>query len=151
MKRPEDEPQIGALLRMAWETLHVEVYGQLRAAGFDDLREVHRPMLRYPPIDGMRPTELAAQLRLSKQATNDLIRDLEKLNYVRLERDPSDGRARVIRYTDRGWRLFRTGSQLSRDFGQRWARALGQQRYDEFSATLRTIVELGRPAQQPPS
>ncbi|MFG2044890.1 MarR family winged helix-turn-helix transcriptional regulator [Dactylosporangium sp. NPDC048998] len=151
MKRPEDEPQIGALLRMAWEALHVEVYGQLRAAGFDDLREVHRPLLRYPPIDGMRPTELAAQLRLSKQATNDLLRDLEKLNYVRLDRDPSDGRARVIRYTDRGWRLFRTGSQLSRDVGRRWAQAIGQKRYDQFSATLRTIVELGRPEEQTPS
>jgi hypothetical protein len=76
-------------------------------------------------------------------ATNDLLRDLENLGYLRLERDPSDGRARIIRYTDRGWKLYHTGSRTSRDIGRRWARAIGQRRYDQFEATLRAIVELG--------
>ena len=138
----ENEPQVGALLRMAWEALQVELYNELRAAGFDDLREVHRPMLRYPPIDGMRPTDLAAHVKLSKQATNDLIRDLERMGYIRLERDPADGRARIIRYTERGWRMYRVGSGLSRDIGRRWAAKIGQRRYDQFHATLRAIVDL---------
>ena len=142
MESFDTEPQVGALLRMAWEALQGELYVELRTAGFDDLREVHRPLLRYPPIDGMRPTDLAARLKLSKQATNDLIRDLENLGYLELQRDPTDGRARIIRYTERGWRLFRTGSRLSHDVGQRWARAIGQRRYDEFQATLREIVDL---------
>ena len=58
------------------------------------LRRVPRRRIRRPgrgpppgaavsPIDGMRPTELAAHLKLSKQATNDLIRDLENLGYPR--------------------------------------------------------------------
>ena len=142
MKPTENEPQVGALLRMAWEALQAEIYVELQAAGFGDLREVHRPLLRYPPIDGMRPTDLAAHLKLSKQATNDLLRDLENLGYLRLERDPTDGRARIIRYTERGWHLFRTGSRISHDVGQRWARAIGRQRYDQFHATLRAIVDL---------
>mgnify|MGYP004480307655 CR=1 FL=1 len=145
MNRPSYEPQIGALLRMAWESLQADLYPGLRAAGFDDLREAHRPMLRHPPIDGMRPTELATHLGLSKQATNDLIRDLEHRGYVRLERDPTDGRARIIRYTDRGWRLFDTGSRLSREIGERWADTIGRTEYEQFAATLRAIVDLNRP------
>jgi DNA-binding MarR family transcriptional regulator len=144
MNANENEPQVGALLRMAWEALQRELYVELHAAGFDDLREVHRPLLRYPPIDGMRPTDLAVHLKLSKQATNDLIRDLENLGYLHLERDPADGRARIIRYTERGWRLFRIGSRLSHDIGQQWAQAIGQRRYDQFHATLRAIVDLSR-------
>jgi len=144
MTPTENEPQVGALLRLAWEALQVELYNELRAAGFDDLREVHRPMLRYPPIDGMRPTDLAAHVKLSKQATNDLVRDLENLGYLHLERDPADGRARIIRYTERGWRLFRIGSRLSHDIGQQWVQAIGQRRYDQFHATLRAIVDLSR-------
>jgi len=81
----------------------------------------------------------------SSTATNDLLRDLEALGYLRLERDPTDGRARTIRYTDRGWSLFRTGSRVSHDIGRRWAQAVGQRRYDQFRATLRAIVELGGP------
>jgi DNA-binding MarR family transcriptional regulator len=142
METSEYQPQVGALLRMAWESLQSELLADLHAAGFDDLREAHRPLLRYPPIDGLRPTDLAARLKLSKQATNDLLRDLENLGYLRLERDPSDGRARIVRYTDRGWRLYRTGSRISRAIGQRWAHAIGQQRYDRFEATLRAIVDL---------
>jgi DNA-binding MarR family transcriptional regulator len=142
MKTTEYQPQVGALLRMAWESLQSELLADLHAAGFDDLRDTHRPLLRYPPIDGLRPTDLAARLKLSKQATNDLLRDLENLGYLRLERDPADGRARIIRYTDRGWRLYRTGSRSSHDIGQRWARAIGQRRYDQFKATLRAIVDL---------
>lgn len=138
----EYEPQIGALLRMAWQALHEELYSELHKAGFDDLREVHRPLLRYPPIDGMRPTDLAAQLGISKQATNDLIRDLEVMGYLRSERDAVDGRARILRYTERGWRLFDIGTRISRGIGERWARSIGQERYDELATTLRAIVEL---------
>ena len=132
MERAEDQPQVGALLRLAWESLQAQLYVELHAAGFDDLREVHRPALRYPPIDGMRPTELANHLNLSKQAANDLIRDLENLDYLRLERDPTDGRARILRYTERGWRLYRTGNRISHDIGLRWAR-------DSRTAALRPV------------
>jgi DNA-binding MarR family transcriptional regulator len=144
MNPREYEPQIGALLRMARTALQDELYAQLRNAGFADLREVHRPLLRYPPIDGMRPTELATDLALSKQATNDLLRDMEAIGYLHLERGPSDGRARLIRYTKRGWQLYDTGSRISRDIGQSWATAIGQRRYDDLLASLRTIVDLPR-------
>jgi DNA-binding MarR family transcriptional regulator len=140
------EPQIGALLRMAWESLQADLYDELRAAGFDDLREVHRPLFRYPPIDGMRPSDLANHLGLSKQATNDLIRDLEAYGYVELEEHPTDRRARILRYTRRGWRLFDTGSDLSRRIGERWAAAIGRARYEELHAALRDICAL-RPDQ----
>ncbi|MDG6107687.1 winged helix-turn-helix transcriptional regulator [Dactylosporangium aurantiacum] len=142
MSPTENEPQVGALLRIAWEALQAELYHELRAAGFDDLREVHRPMLRYPPIDGMRPTDLAARVKLSKQATNDLIRELEGMGYIRLERDQDDGRARIIRYTERGWRMYRAGSDISRAIGQRWAAKIGKRQYEQFHATLRAIVDL---------
>lgn len=124
---------------MAWEMLQAELYAGLQAAGFDDLRDVHKPLLRYPPIDGMRPSQLATHLRLSKQATNDLLRDIEQYGYVVLEVDPTDRRARIIRYTDRGWRLFDTGSALSRAVGDRWAGIIGQDRFQELQTALRDI------------
>ena len=94
----------------------------------------------------MRPTELATHLNLSKQAANDLIRDLENLDYLRLERDPTDGRARILRYTERGWHLYRTGNRISHDIGLRWAETLGPRRYDQFQETLRAIVDLSSPS-----
>ena len=142
MSHPTYEPQIGALLRMAWESLQEDLYAGLHAAGFDDLRDVHRPLLRYPPIDGMRPGQLATHLGLSKQATNDLIRDLERSGYLVLQPDSTDGRARIIRYTDRGWRLFETGLALSRAVGDQWSTAIGRRRYESMRTALRDICAL---------
>jgi DNA-binding MarR family transcriptional regulator len=137
------EPEVGALLRTAWQRLIGELFDGLAAAGYDDLRVVHRPLLRHPPLDGLRPSELADQLHLSKQSINDLLRDMERMGYVHLEVDAHDGRARIIRFTDRGWRLFETGSALSKSVGDRWAQAIGRDAFDAMVTALRQIVALG--------
>ncbi len=162
MSRPPSEfavdrpPAIGALLRIAWDHLRGQMYEGAAREGFDDLRPVHWAVIRYPPIDGLRPSELAARVNLSKQAINDVLRDLERLDYVRLEADPDDRRARVIRFTDRGWQLYEAGSRLSNDVGRRWADEIGAERYADFEATLREIAALcqrdrERPIAHPPA
>jgi DNA-binding MarR family transcriptional regulator len=141
-------PQVGAMLRMVWEHVQERVYARLTAEGFDDLRAMHRPFQQFPPMDGLRPTDVAERHRMSKQATNDLLRDLERLGYITLEPDPVDGRARRIRYTQRAWRHFELGSATSRSVGQRWADVVGQERFDQFVETLREILAYeneGRP------
>jgi DNA-binding MarR family transcriptional regulator len=139
------EPAIGALLRMAWERLQDEIYAELAAAGFDDVRPAHRPVIqRFPPCDGLRPSQIAANINLSKQAVNDLLRDLERMGYLTLEPDPADGRARIIRYTDRGWRLFNLGGTISRAVSERWAEAIGRERIDTLAEILRAIRSLPR-------
>jgi DNA-binding MarR family transcriptional regulator len=139
------EPQLGALLRLAWERLQIELYDALADEGFDDLRPVHRPLVRYPSVDGLRPSEVADQLRLSRQAVNDLLRELEALGYLRLEPDPDDGRARIIRYTERGWHLFDVSSRISGEVGERWATHIGRRSYDGMLRALRAVQRLPPP------
>jgi DNA-binding MarR family transcriptional regulator len=84
------------------------MYGSKSSAGRWTLRtrESHWTLLRYPGPDGLRPSEVAARNGLSKQAINNLLRELEALGYVGLEPDPEDRRARVISLTDRGWAFY---------------------------------------------
>jgi DNA-binding MarR family transcriptional regulator len=138
--RLELDPQVGALLRIAWERLREELHEHLRQQGFDDLRPAHRQLVRYPPIDGLRPSQLAEALHLSRQTINDLLRDMEAMGYLELHVEPADGRARIIRYTDRGWRLFETGSRISAEVGERWAAKIGRRRYDSMVAALKEIA-----------
>jgi DNA-binding MarR family transcriptional regulator len=134
-------PQVGALLRTAWEELQDEMFPRLVAAGFDDLRPAHTPLLRRILADGLRPTELAERLGLSKQTVNGLLREFEAKGYLTLEPDPDDGRAKRIALTERGWSLVTTGARLSAELGDRWAARIGKRRYAEFEAVLREIVE----------
>jgi DNA-binding MarR family transcriptional regulator len=138
-------PPVGGLLRTAWKQVQDEVYAGLHAAGFDDLRPSHRLIMGSPPVDGLRPSQIAARNLLSKQAANDVLRDLEKLGYLRLEPDPADGRARIVRFTERGWRFFRTGRQISTGVSERWATAIGTDRFDTLVEALRAFVALSNP------
>src|SRR3954454_14239825 len=80
---------IGALLRFALDDVRSRIYDGVVEAGFTDVRDVHVTLFRWPGPDGMRPTELAAAVGLSKQAVNDRLGDLDRLGY--LPRAPGPG------------------------------------------------------------
>lgn len=138
-----EAPEVGALLRMAWEELIDELFTKLAAAGFDDLRPVHRSIIRDILVEGLRPTELATRLGLSKQAVNDILRELEAKGYISLGPDPEDGRAKRIVVSDRGRGFATTAARLSRAVGRRWATRVGERRFEVFESVLREIADPG--------
>ena len=75
-------PLIGALLRMPWEAVQKRMLERLHERGFDDLDAAHLTVFSYPGPQGARPSELAARLRMSKQALNYLLGQLERLDYL---------------------------------------------------------------------
>jgi DNA-binding MarR family transcriptional regulator len=108
---PEGEippPLIGALMRMPVDAVHRRIIADLRAAGFDDLADAHMAVLRYPGPQGRRPSDLAAELGMSKQAVNYLLGALERAGYLRRADDPDDRRSRRIELTERGEAVRRT-------------------------------------------
>jgi DNA-binding MarR family transcriptional regulator len=132
--------QIGALLRFALHEIRSCIYEGVVSAGFDDVRPSHVTLFRWPGPDGRRPTEVAADAQISKQRVNDLLRDLERLGYLRLEPDPDDSRARVIRLTARGKRLHRVAIDAHAAVEVRWAISLGRRRYRDLYAALKDVV-----------
>src|SRR5262245_28770250 len=106
MKFPPDQPLgpplIGALLRMPLEVVQRRMLERLHERGFDDLDAAHLGVLRYPGPQGLRPSDLATRLRMSKQAVNYLLGALERFGYVEREADPDDLRSRRVVLTRRG-------------------------------------------------
>jgi hypothetical protein len=74
-------PLIGALLRIPFETVRARLLAGLHERGYSDLIAVHLDVFEYPGPDGTRPSELAAQTRMSKRALNYLLRQLEDLDH----------------------------------------------------------------------
>src|ERR1700756_73214 len=75
-------PLIGALLRVPWETVHERMLTGLHERGFGDLVAAHLNVLLYPGPEDMRPSDLAARTRMSKQALNYLLGQMEQLGYL---------------------------------------------------------------------
>lgn len=137
---PTPPPSVVALLRIVWEDAIVEVYDGLLAAGFDDIRPAQRMLIRDVLTAGLRPTDLAARLGMSKQATNDVLRDFEACGYITLVPDPDDGRAKRIQATERGTALVQTASQISSDIADRWAERVGRRRFAQFQGVLEDLA-----------
>src|SRR5215472_18872225 len=87
-------PLIGALLRVPFKSVRDRMLAGLHERGFTDLIAAHLDVFQYPGPENRRPIELAAQTRMSKQALNYLLGQLEQLGYLTRESDDSDQRSK---------------------------------------------------------
>lgn len=129
-------PLIGALLRMPWETLVERMLTDLHERGFTDLGAPHLTVLQWPGPDDLRPSELATRTRMSKQALNYLLGQLERNGYLQRRDDPHDQRFKRIALTRRGQRAARAMRDIVREVEAEWQQQLGPHRFDE----LRTLL-----------
>ncbi|HLM17315.1 MAG TPA: MarR family transcriptional regulator [Acidimicrobiia bacterium] len=139
MSGPEAEvppPLIGALMRMPVDAVHRRIIADLHAAGFTDLVDAHMAVLRYPGPHGQRPSDLAAELGMSKQAVNYLLGALEQSGYVRRADDPDDKRSRRVELTDRGETVRRTIRATVADIESELAGELGDRAFERLRALL---------------
>src|SRR4029453_18769805 len=121
-------PLIGALLRMPWEAVQRRMLELLHERGFDDLDAAHLNVFRYPGPQGARPSELAAQLRISKQALNYLLGELERLAHLQRRPDPDDLRSKRVALTPRGTSAAGVIREAVGEIEAAWANRLGPKR-----------------------
>lgn len=141
------------LLRPAL-AMRVRTQRAIEEAGFDDFRIAHMNVFAWLPDSGARIGQLARQAQLSKQTMTELVSYLEKHGYVYRTRDPRDGRAWIIRFTERGAALDRVARRALQDTEKEWALALGQQAYLqllEHLERLLAVAEAGRGGSSPGS
>jgi DNA-binding MarR family transcriptional regulator len=137
---PADQPRFGALLRLCTQHARRHIIEAIGAAGFTDLQDAHLAVFQYPAPDGVRPSELARRIRMSRQATNYLISQLEQLGYLE-RRAAGDGDRRLVYLTRRGHTVFETIFAALRDLERRWADKVGRKRFDDFIEVLRALAE----------
>ena len=129
-------PLIGALLRMPWESILERLLAGLSERGFTDLGASHLSVLQWPGPDDLRPSELAAQSRMSKQALNYLLGQLERLGYLQRHDDPRDQRFKRIALTQRGQRAALAMRDIVREVETEWEQQLGPERFAELRLLL---------------
>jgi DNA-binding MarR family transcriptional regulator len=140
--QPFGPPLIGALLRIPWESVQRHMLERLHERGFDDLDAAHLNVFQYPGPQGARPSELAARLRISKQALNYLLGELERLDYLERRPDPDDLRSKRVALTPRGTSAIGVIREAVGEVETTWAQQLGPKRF----ALLRSLLlDLNQP------
>lgn len=125
---------IAPFQRFCW--LDEGLQARLHDHGWPD---VNRPqsMVMTNIVSGIvRPSDIARNLGISRQAIHSTIGQMVKLGIVQLEVDPSDRRHMIVSLTDLGARM-REDAQRSMDaLSAQIAARLGQDRFDALLAAL---------------
>ena len=141
-QQPFGPPLIGALLRIPWEAVQRHMLERLHERGFDDLDAAHLNVFQYPGPQGARPSELATRLRISKQALNYLLGELERLDYLERRPDPDDLRSKRIALTPRGTSAVRVIRDAVTEVETTWAQQLGPKRFSQLRGLLLELNQL---------
>jgi DNA-binding MarR family transcriptional regulator len=133
-------PFIGSLCRVVWQWVRQEIHAGVVAAGYDDLNPAHVTVFRNPGPDGMRPSELAEDMQITKQSVNELLGYLERRGYLVREPDPTDSRGRLIKLTALGLRLQETVWQAAEDAEHKATAVIGQDRMHDLRTSLTDLA-----------
>lgn len=128
-------PFIGALLRYCWQRVRQQINDDIAAAGFGDLQDSLISFFQYPLPDAVRPSDLARQLKVSRQAANYLILQMEELGYLE-RRNPRGGGRRLVYLTRRGWQVVDVIFRSLRNTQEQWATRIGEKRFRDFMEVL---------------
>lgn len=115
---------------------------RLHERGFADFDPAYLNVFQYPGPQDARPSDLAARLRISKQALNHLLGQLEKLGYLERRPDADDLRSKRVSLTTRGHSAIGVIRDAVAEIEESWAQQLGEERLAELRQLLRDVGEL---------
>ena len=140
-------PLIGALLRIPWEVLRERMLDGLHERGYTDLIQAHLTVLQYPGPDNVRPADLAARTRMSKQALNYLLSQLQQLGYLTREHDDNDLRSKRIKLTTRGHAAIGAIREIVSAVESEWEAGLGHEPFAQLRHLLEQLRGIAVPLQ----
>jgi DNA-binding MarR family transcriptional regulator len=136
----EERVIFSQLLRRPYEALLTKIHAELAAAGYaDSYPSWGTNIFHHLRGGGLRLTELAERTHTTKQALRYTINQLEAAGYVERVPDPTDGRAKIIRFTERGWQLRRVGDEIMASIEHECVQRLGEERMRQFEALMKDV------------
>ena len=136
----EDHVIFSQLLRRPYEALLMNIHAELAAAGFaDSYPSWGTNIFHHLREGGLRLTELAERSHTTKQAMRYTINQLEAAGYVERVPDPTDGRAKIIRFTQRGLEVRRVADEIIAGIEHECVQQLGEERMRQFEGLLKDV------------
>ncbi len=133
-------PLMIRLLSVAFDDFCTLLERRLADTPYDDIRISHGCVFGNIDPEGTRLTDLAERARMTKQSVGEVTSDLEQRGYVERVPDPSDGRAKIIRLTERGRAAQSLGIGLIDEIEQEWAERFGADRVAVLREALEAIT-----------
>jgi DNA-binding MarR family transcriptional regulator len=135
---------VATLMFIAYRSVEERVLHVIRESGFEVTIAQARLAQRIAD-GGSRLTDLAQQAQVTKQTASVLVQALEQIGFVERVPDPSDGRARLIRFTEAGEVARARARDVVTAVEQEWTDHLGPERADCLRDALTRLREITDP------
>jgi len=130
---------LGRLATRVSRALQADTVAFLRERGFP-VTLAHNQVLIPLDQQGTRISELARRAAISAQAMGKLVDELAALGLVERQIDPTDRRARIVRFTEAGRVLLDTALERLEAQHARIAAILGERRFEAFARDLELLA-----------
>jgi DNA-binding MarR family transcriptional regulator len=137
---PLRHAELTYLLGMAFQVLHTEFVERVAAAGGGDVRPVHAMLFQMLRSGGATSTELANQLGITKQATGQILDQLEARGYVVRSAHPEGGRRRLVQLTAAADAYLQMAGGVLHALEAEVAADLGEAELAEMRAELARLI-----------
>jgi DNA-binding MarR family transcriptional regulator len=142
---PPDRTPLIALVDKAAKAMRADMTASAHRSGFTEVAPAHNVVFATLPPEGARAADMAARAGITRQSMGEVVRDLVRLGILEMVPDPSDGRAKLVTYTDYGKRVAQAGMDHINALDQLFRDELGEQEYDAARRVLERVRELLTP------
>jgi len=121
-----------AIMRSARLLRDVAVARKQKQAATPQPRAAHAALYAHIAVEGTRPTVLADKLGITPQAVAQLVGELSAMGLVERVPDPTDGRAKLVRFTAKGRQDILDGFAVFESVEAELRRELGAKSFDRL-------------------
>jgi len=139
--RPDFVPLI-ALTTKAGRALQADMVVQSNNRGYPEIQQSHNAVFATLPPEGARAADMAARFGITRQSMGEIIRDMADLGIVEMVPDPSDGRAKIVRFTEYGATCAQQGFNYIIELDQTLRDKFGDSDVDATNRVLAGVLEL---------
>jgi DNA-binding MarR family transcriptional regulator len=129
-------------MRRIDRAVHLELEQLMADIGFPEVRVAHLAALAHIPRgSGIRMTQLAELMQVTKGAATQIVAHLERHGYLERVRDAVDGRGVIVRPTPAAEEGYEEARARLTELEATWRRRVGSERWNIFCAVLAEIAD----------
>ena len=142
--KSHQKASLGHLFSRVGRMLTGHAISKVHDAGYPEVRESWLPILQHVEAEGIRSIDLANKLSISKQAANQMVKEIQKQGYLQRAPDPKDKRAQLITLTEQGWQAWVIGLKAMTEMERRLETQLGLENVDHMRSQAAIIENILR-------
>ncbi len=128
-------------MRRIERAVHRNLEALMAEVGYPEVRAPHLSVFAIVPRgDGIRMSELADRMQLTRGAVTQLVSYLEGHSLLRRVPHPEDGRGVIVKPTRAAHRGYEEGRKRIGELEDEWASRIGPKRWAMFKSVLNELA-----------